>query len=447
MTHRPDPAPDRPSGFESDPHVETSVYVTADVPPVPGKIKVRPQDFLVEETPLYSPCGEGEHIYLFIEKRGLSTFELVKRLARHFKVGESAVGYAGMKDKQAITRQLFSIHTPGKGAQQFPMIEDDRVTVLWADQHTNKLRRGHLRGNRFSIKIRGVPFVDAVKAQRVLERLVRRGVPNRIGEQRFGMLRNNHLIGRLFVLGDHKAALDLLLGPCPAHPEIQPEGRAAYARDDFAAAARDYPVTARAELAALKHLARGATPDRAFAAIPESVRRFYLTAFQSAVFNLVLGERVRAGTFGVLKPGDVAFKHENRALFDVNQGVLDAPDTPERLSKFEISPSGPMWGPAMKRASGEVDAAELAAAQRLGVGEQDLDAFAARQPGLMEGARRPLRVPVIDPEVEGGVDEFGAYVRCAFELPRGAFATVVLREVIKPGPGVPLEGDDGPEEH
>jgi len=271
-------------------------------------------------------------------------------------------------------------------------------------------------------------------------------VPNRIGEQRFGMLRNNHLIGRHFVLGRHQAALDLLLGPNPVRRDLQAGGREAYTAGDFASASAAYPVTARAELAALKHLARGASAERAFAAIPESVRRFYLTAFQSAVFNMVLDERVRAGTFGTLAEGDVAFKHENRALFDVDRGVLDAPDTPGRLERFEISPSGPMWGPSMKRAKGTVDAAEVAALERFGVREPDLSAFVARQPGLVEGARRPLRVPVIDPEVEGGVDEHGPYVRCAFELPRGAFATVVLREVIKPGPGVPLEGDDAPEE-
>jgi tRNA pseudouridine13 synthase len=440
----PDPAPTLPP--DTDPRVETSVYVTADVPPVPGRIKERPEDFLVEENPLYAPCGTGEHIYLFIEKRGLSTFELVKRLARHFRVSESAIGYAGMKDKQAVTRQVFSIHAPGRRFDEFPMIRDDRITVLWADRHVNKLRMGHLRGNRFSIRIRGVPIEHALRARRVLERLAATGVPNRVGEQRFGILRNNHLIGRAYVLGDHAGALDLLLGPCEVRPDLQPAGRDAFRRCDFEAAARDYPATARAELAALRHLARGATHERAFAAIPESVRRYYLTAFQSAIFNAVLDERVRAGTFGALLVGDVAFKHENRALFDVDADVLAHADTPARLARIEISPTGPMWGPEMKRARGAIDESERAALRRFGVSEEDLAAFAARSPGLMQGARRPLRVPVIDPDVEAGADQFGTYIRCAFELPRGAFATVVLREIIKPGPGVPLEGPEHAEE-
>lgn len=432
--------------IETDPLVEPSVHVTADVPPVRGRIKERPEDFLVEETPLYAPVGEGEHLYLFVEKRGLSTFELVKRLARHFRVSESAIGYAGLKDKQAVTRQAVSIHVPGRRIEEFPMIRDDRITVLWADRHVNKLRAGHLRGNRFSIKIRGAPLEDALRARRVLERLAVAGVPNRVGEQRFGMLRNNHLVGRAFVRGDYAGALDLLLGPGQGRPDLQPAGREAYRRGDFEAAARDYPVTARAERAALRVLARGANAERAFAAIPESVRRYYLTAFQSAVFNAVLDERVRAGTFGTLVEGDVAFKHDNRALFDVDAAVLADPDTAGRLARFEISPTGPMWGPAMKRARGAVDEAEVAALGRFGVTEADLSAFAGRGPGLMQGARRPLRVPVIDPDVEAGSDAFGTYIRCAFELPRGAFATVVLREIIKPGPGVPLEGPEAPEE-
>lgn len=435
-----------PDHTQADPLAETSVHVTADIPPVRGRIKQRPEDFLVEETPLYEPSGRGEHVYLFVEKRGLSTFELVKRLARHFRVSESAIGYAGLKDKQAVTRQVVSIHLPGRSIDEFPSIRDERIAVLWADRHDNKLRTGHLRGNRFSIKIRGAPLEDALRARRVLERLAAAGVPNRVGEQRFGMLRNNHLVGQAFVLGDYARALDLLLGPARARPDMQPAGREAFRRGDFEAAARDYPATARAERAALRLLARGASPERAFAAIPEAVRRYFLTAFQSAVFNAVLDRRVRAGTFGALVEGDVAFKHDNRALFDVDAAVLGDPDTAGRLARFDISPTGPMWGPAMKRARGAVDQEEIAALEHSGVTLADLDAFSARRPGLMQGARRPLRVPVIDPDVEAGADEFGTYIRCAFDLPRGAFATVVLREIIKPEPGVPLEGLDEPED-
>ena len=95
-------------------HVSPSRYQTHDVAGIGGVIKQRPEDFLVEELPLYQPSGAGEHIYLFVQKRGMSTLELVNLLATHFGVTKREIGYAGLKDKQAITRQVFSIHAPGK---------------------------------------------------------------------------------------------------------------------------------------------------------------------------------------------------------------------------------------------------------------------------------------------------------------------------------------------
>ena len=107
-----------------------------------------------------------------------------------------------------------------------------------------------------------------------------------------------------------------------------------------------------------------------------------------------------------------------------------------------------MWGPGLLRARGNADAAEVSALHALGVRVEDLDGFAARRPNRMTGARRPLRVPLTDPEVEAGADEHGAYIRVAFDLPRGAFATTVLRELMKPelvGAVAPQDPDE-PEE-
>ena len=139
-----------------------------------------------------------------------------------------------------------------------------------------------------------------------------------------------------------------------------------------------------------------------------------------------------AGTFDRLLAGDLAQKHINGAVFIVDDDVLADPGTAERLRLFEISPSGPMWGLKMARAAGAVDAKECAALEESGVSLDDIAAFAERSRQPVTGARRPLRVPLIDPEVEGGIDEHGHYVRCAFELPAGAFATIVMREVMKP---------------
>lgn len=434
-----------------DAHIRPSVYLTADIPPVGGRIKERPEDFLVEEIPLYEPQGSGEHLYLFVEKTNLSTSQMIASIARHFGVSHDAVGFAGMKDKRAVTRQLVSVHLPGRRHETFPELRQDRLAVLWADWHVNKLRPGHLAGNRFIIRIRGVDATRVVHAHRVLARLEKTGVPNRAGEQRFGYLGRNHEIGRALLLGNYREALDLLLGPGDLAPPTQTEARRLYAERKYAQARDLFPRTARTERRALSALARGDGPKRAIDEMDPLQRRYFITAFQSAVFNAVLEDRLRAGTFARLEEGDLAWKHDNGAVFPVTADELageGARILRERLERLEISPSGPMWGAEMTRASGAVAERELAALTASGVTPEMMTEYRQRTGDRLaaEGARKPLRVPLMYPDVEGGVDEHGHYIRCTFELPRGAFATVVMREIMKPelaGSPPEPEDDDG----
>ena len=128
--------------------------LTADLPGTGGLIKETPEDFFVEELPLYLPCGEGEHLYLTVEKKGLTTFELLQRLAGALGVRERDFGYAGLKDARATTRQTVSV--PGVSAEQALALTIPGVRILAAKRHRNKLRTGHLAGNRFAIRIREV---------------------------------------------------------------------------------------------------------------------------------------------------------------------------------------------------------------------------------------------------------------------------------------------------
>lgn len=403
-------------------------YLTADIAGIGGTIRQRPEDFLVEEMPLYQPNGEGEHAYLFIQKREMSTTELVALIAKHFGVNRRAVGYAGQKDKHAVTRQLISVHIPGKRVEDFPMLQHDRATVLWADQHVNKLRIGHLLGNRFSIRIRDVKPTDVVIAQRILKRLEAAGVPNRFGPQRFGAVARNHLVGKAVLLGDWQGAVKALLEPS-SHSEAHREARRAFAEGRLTDSIILFgPGIERRVLAALL---RGESAERAIRGLESAELRFMLNAFQSAVFNIVVDERIASGSLGTLRPGDIAIKHVNDAPFTVDLATAQLPDTQERLNKFEISPSGPMWGGGMLRADGETYAHEIAALRAYGVTEQDLSTFDQGPLGGMHGQRRALRIRISDIEIEGGVDEHGPFVRCAFDLPRGSFATTVLAEIMK----------------
>jgi len=431
----------QPFAPETDPHVAPALYITADVPGTGGVIKQRPEDFLVDETAAYQPSGEGDHLYLYVEKRNLSTLEAARILAGHFGVAPDTVGFAGMKDRVAITRQLFSVHTPGKKPEDFPQLDHDRLQVQWADRHTNKIRLGHLTGNRFSIRIRevGVGQVRAAKAS--LDRLASLGVPNRFGPQRFGRTLNNHLIGRALIRANFEDAIRLLIAPDHVTTEAHAKAKALFLEGKFGEALAELPHTSYPERSILRALAKKERPSRAIKTLDRSTLRFFLSAFQSAAFNMVLDERLQAGTLNQLHAGDIAFKHDSRACFPVDDSVAADPTTPERLSKFEISASGPMWSAEMRRASGATDAVELAALDRLGVTMPQLVAFDKSAGQLIEGARRPLRAQVAYPELEAGLDEHGQYIRVAFDLPRGAFATVVLEEIMKVGG----EADSGAE--
>lgn len=432
------------SEFETG--VTSPLYLTHEIPGTGGSIKNRPEDFLVDEIPLYKPSGSGEHVYLFVEKQGLTTLQLRDAIAHHFRVDRRAVGHAGLKDKHAVTRQVISVHTPGRNPEDFPSFQHDRARVLWVDLHENKLQRGHLAGNRFSIKVRGVDPMGVRHAKQSLDLLARIGVPNRFGEQRFGYLMNNHLVGRALILGDHQQALDLILSPKSGAPKGSIDARDAYARGDFESAYGEMPKVFKLERNALRSLSKGEGPERAIRAIDQTAAGFFISSFQSAVFNAILNDRVRSGTLDTLQAGDLAFVLKSRASFEVTRAELDegGEELQSRLHSFELSPSGPMWGTTMARAGGEVGEREHSALAQAGVTPKDMELCEQRD-GLpmIGGDRRPLRIPLLDPEVEGGMDEHGAYIRCAFELPRGSFATTVMDEIMKITSKQGVENGDG----
>lgn len=415
---------------DHDPTQPTEFYRTAHLPGVGGAIKQREEDFLVDELPLYPPSGQGEHVMLLIEKRGLSTLHMASELARHFGVHLHAVGYAGLKDKLAITRQHVTVHVPGKRMEDFPSLRHDRIAILWADMHDRKLRRGHLAGNGFSIRVRGVSPSAATHAHRVLACLEAKGVPNIVGEQRFGQWDTNHRVGLALVQGNAREACDLLLGPTPGGPSD--ESRDAYAAGDLQAALAALPRSAQAERRVLEALARGKRPEHAVERLGRTERAFMASALQSAIFNEVLRQRLRDGTADTLLEGDVAVVHDaRRTTFVVSKEEAASGAIAERLARVEVSPTGPMWGPRMRPAQGTPGEIEHAALERFGLTPQALERFAGAHKDTLEGDRRPLRVPLMYPQVEGGADAHGTYVRCGFELPRGSFATTVMAEVMK----------------
>lgn len=400
-------------------------YMT-DEPGIGGVIKVRPSDFLVEEIPLYQPQGEGEHLYLCIEKSGVAHAEMLSIVRRHFRVPERAIGFAGMKDKVGITRQTVSLHVHDD--PQSIEIPDPRIRVLWAARHRNKLKRGHLLGNRFSIRMRDVDPLQAPRVKRMLDRLARTGVPNYYGYQRFGYRCNTHRLGALLLANRYDELLEELLGTRgSAFPEYQAERRRLFDEGRYDEAALQWTVADRSELLTCRALARGQSPEQAIRSIGPAPLGFWISALQSAIFNRVLDQRIADGSLMSLSLGDLAWKHDKGSVFVVTPEDMATDVLARRLAAFEISPSGPLWGPGMMRATDSVDVIEREALLASGLSPDDFE-----QSGRgLEGARRPLRAPITNIEIESGIDEHGPYIRTAFDLPRGVYATVALREIMK----------------
>jgi tRNA pseudouridine13 synthase len=393
--------------------------LTAQLPGTGGVIRRQPEDFQVDELPLYEPCGSGDHLYLRVEKRGLTTFDLLRELAGALGCDERDLGYAGLKDARAVTRQTISV--PLRRPEDVATLRIPGVTILSAALHRNKLRPGHLAGNRFTIRIHEPVEGALARAEAVLGVLEDLGVPNRFGEQRYGAQGNSHRIGRAILREDFGGAIDEIIGD-PAvvkHPGWQ-LAAAAFQRGDLATAVEKLPRHCRPERRLLAMLKDGASPRKAVRSMPRKLLKLYLSAYQASLFDRLLD--MRLASLERIWAGDLAYKHSNGACFL----VTDAAAEQLRADTFEISATAPLYGHKTRLAEGPAGLLEQSLLDKEGVTLESL-----RLPGglAMEGERRPLRVPIRKPVclMDGGD------LLINFSLPKGSFATTVLAEVMKTG--------------
>lgn len=397
-------------------------YLTADVPPVAAAIKRRYEDFIVEEIPAYQPCGSGTHCYFTIEKTGLATMRAVQDIAHRLGRPTRDFGIAGLKDARAVAIQMLSLeHVDPERVQQLDL---PRIRVLSVSRHTNKLKIGHLRGNRFRIKLREADLTRMPYVRHTCATLVRRGVPNYFGQQRFGSRGDTWQIGRALLAGDFVTALDLMLGrPGPLDTGPVLEARRLYDAGDYVQAARTWPYGSRDNIRACREMARTkGNHRRACFAVDARLKKLFVNAFQSYLFNRVLAQRI--GEIDRVRTGDLAYKHDHGAVFLVSDEAAEQP----RAEAFEISPTGPIYGFKMTPAEGAPGCIEQAV---LDTEQVNLDSFRSIKGMKLHGARRPMRFRPQDLEVDGSVDEHGAYIEMCFSLPPGCYATMILREICK----------------
>lgn len=160
-----------------------------------------PRDFVVQEMPLYEASGEGEHLMICMRKKGLSTNELLKILSSTLGIASKEIGYAGLKDKNALTTQYLTIPKRFEAPllQAKESLEQKNIKLLSLSSHANKLRIGHLKGNKFFIRLKKVQKNDMSKITQVLEKIKAFGMPNYFGFQRFGKFGDNYLEGKAIV--------------------------------------------------------------------------------------------------------------------------------------------------------------------------------------------------------------------------------------------------------
>jgi tRNA pseudouridine13 synthase len=278
-----------------------SPLLTADLPGVGGRIKVLPEDFEVEEIPAYPPSGQGDYLYLWVEKRDMGAEYFVRQIARRLDVPLGEIGTAGLKDRHAVTRQMVS--APVRAESRLAQLDGDGVRLLSVSRHGNKLKPGHLHGNRFRILIRDVDATADEPLALILERLRAQGMPNFYGPQRFGRDGETVLMGMALLRGDR---------PAPRSPFL---------------------------------------------------RKLALSAGQAALFNHTLARRMADGLLRRVLPGDVMMKWPFGGIFVAEEMEREQ----ARFDERETITAGPMFGRKMFASAGEAAEREAAVLQDAGL--------------------------------------------------------------------------------
>lgn len=328
--------------------------------------RTTPDDFQVEEMLPFAADGEGQHAWLTVRKVGLNTRDLALRLAELAGVKEHDIGYAGLKDRHAVTVQSFTVDLAGRPEPRWQALEPLGVSILHLSRHRRKLRRGTLKGNRFTLRLRDLQGEREVLEQR-LALIGAQGFPNYFGEQRFGRGGDNLAKAAAFLSGR--------LG------------------------VRD------------RHL-----------------KGLYLSAARSAIFNACLQGRVGAQSWRRILAGELVMLAGSRSLFAATEEAL--PALQARLEAHDLSPTGPLPGKGGLSPQAEalrVEEMLLAAWRGPAPFPEDAGAWArALAAKGVEAERRPLIV--VPEDLQSLPAEDGVALR--FGLPAGAYATALLSELL-----------------
>jgi len=425
--------------------LNAETFVTKN-PGIGGTIRNRYEDFYVEEIPIEAllPTGIGPNVWIWIEKLGRTTLDVLMDISRDLHISRKRMGFAGMKDKKAITRQWICISNMDSEEQL------DEVKALMDKIHNTeflkivrgqkKLRMGQLAGNKFKILITNVDpnFSNeegAKIALDVLKQLEKTGVPNYFGWQRFGKPRTNtHLVGKALVDNDLSEAVRRYIGnPYADEGEEVKLARQAYDDGEIEKSLELMPTGMRYERMMLKELFKeqkkreklGEVLDddsykKTISSLPKPLQRMFVHAYQSYLFNKVVSNRVTMGIDKYVE-GDIVIDTDEHLLHN---------KTPEKLqnmiNNFEANPTSPLYGTKVPFAEGEVGKMEREVLKREGLKKEDFECPKTPKLGS-HGLRRSMRFKVWDTNAIATDDG----VLTEFSINKGSYATAVLREIMK----------------
>ncbi len=319
-----------------------------------GTIKSSSDDFKVDEIQQFTPSGKGEHVWLHIQKTGENTDWVGGLLAKIAEVPRKNVSYAGMKDRHAVTTQWFSVQMPGRDAPNWQAELPDSIIILDEKRHDRKLKRGALKGNTFKITVRNFKG-DKDDLKKSVDQVIVQGIPNYFGEQRFGRDEENIRKAQQWFRGELK-------------------------------------VKSRPK------------------------RSIYLSAARSWIFNHILSQRVKDGTWDKALQGDVFMLEGSKSCFndDVDEKII------QRMKEHNIHPTGALWGKGELITKTTVAELENTIASELETLCKGLEKHGLKQ------ERKALRLSIKDLNYSFIDDNV---VCLTFSLPAGAYATSVLNEI------------------
>lgn len=343
--------------------------------PIDFYFRQSPRDFVVDEIPLYPFSGEGEHLVLHVRKKNLSTWQMVDIFSNHLGIKGRDIGYAGLKDKNAQTKQYISL--PRKYEGVLENFEHEGIKILGKTYHNNKIRVGHLKGNRFFIRLKKVNPTAAVKIKEALKMIKQYGMPNYFGFQRFGMDGENYKKGSSILAGSLKEKNKKL---------------AQFYVNSYQSYLFNAWLGRRIEIS---KLIESFSVDELNTIVPLPKDELLTMKGQKHPFKLIRGDVMMHYPYGKI------FHYESDAEV-------------ERFNQRDISVTGLLSGKRATRAT------EFAGEIETG--------FDTIHEGI-DGARRYAWI--FPEEIEGEYKENDAWFELHFTLPKGCYATVLIEEIAK----------------